>query len=177
MRQDGSKSGPIYLYSLVIADNKFQVPVHSLLSEVHDTNFISFWLGEFLKQTKDIPKQFISDMSLVLLNAATRIFAYATLPDYIDKLFKMNVDKDYELKPDCFVRIDRNHLVKNVAKCEALKNCAAKTKEFYIRCVCLLIKSTSLDSVSEIILSVFVVCMSRSEGKLMNEDFYLYYIL
>lgn len=112
-----------------------------------------------------MPDQFTSDMSLALLNAAVKSFAKcADLSDYVERLFRMHYH-DGEKKPACFVRIDKNHLINNIAKADALHNVKKRTRQFYIYSICLLIKCRSMEEAEDLILSILIVCYSEYEGK------------
>lgn len=165
-RPGGSVTGSIYLYALVISDG-FQVPVFSMLSERHDANFIHFWLTEWLRHGGCVPNEFTSDMSLALLNAAARAFAkHSSLSSYIDTMFKCinSADVPTNLVPDCFLRIDINHLMKNVASSPALSNVRPKVKEFFVRCVAEMVKITDIAVARRHISDVLIVAYSQSEG-------------
>ena len=89
MRENGEKSKRIFLYSFVIADD-FEIPVYSMLSEVHTMSHVTHWFNEFIRLYKDIPNEFVCDMSTVLLNAAAKSFAVcADINDYVDWLFNL----------------------------------------------------------------------------------------
>lgn len=159
------KSKSIFLYVLVISDG-YQVPVFSMLSERHDSNFISFWLVEWLRFGGSVPKEFTCDMSLALLNAASRAFGNcSSLDSYIESLFKYHLTPNASsITPNCFIRIDIAHLIHNVAACDALRNVRPKVKEFFVRCVCELIKITELGAAEWHIRNVLIVALSNTEG-------------
>lgn len=137
-----------------------------MLSEAHSTNYIHFWMNQFVTYTNDIPKQFISDRSLVFLNAGAKSFGKSCdLNQYVDTLFKMhNAQNDIE-KPPCFIRIDKAHLIKDVVSCNELKGKPKKVRDFYIYSVCLLMNATTLKEAEELLFSILIVCRARTEGK------------
>lgn len=150
-RLEGNKTSSIYSYALVVSDG-FQVPVFSMLSEKHDANFIHFWLTEWLRLGGSVPKEFTSDMSLALLNAAARAFGkHPSLDSYLDTLFKCIIsnESDTNLVPGCFVRIDFNHLMKNVTSSKAFVSVRPKVKEFFVRCVAEMIKITDIATLKQ----------------------------
>lgn len=171
MRPGNQRSGRIYLYSIVISDG-FQVSVNSLLSEDHSANFLTLWLSEFVKSHGDIPKLFVSDMSLALINAAVRAFGlHANITEYLETLFRLcNNQNDPILisvkRPPCFIRIDFAHLMNPIRKNKSLASCNAwqKVKDFYMRCVAILIQINSLDYARAHIYSVLIVAKSKTEG-------------
>lgn len=167
---NGKKSQPIYLYSFVISDG-FQIPIWSMISEAHHLSHILYWFFEFIRVFDDVPNVFISDMSQVLLNAASIAFGNsANISEYIDWLFSMAKNpKESNIgnhKPKCFVRIDVNHLVNNITSCDELKSKSAEHKQFLIRATCLLIPCTGLDKVRRILYSILVVAKSKVKGKI-----------
>lgn len=153
------------------SDIGYQVPIHSMLSEIHNINYIQLWLNEFIRLSKKIPNQFTSDMSLVLLNSAAKSFAQCrNLDHYINVLFQMHSDKEHLRMPPCFIRIDKNHLIKHVAQCKQLHGQPSKVKSFYVYCVVLLMECSTLKEAEDIIFATVVVALSTTEGR--NIDFF-----
>lgn len=153
---------------MVISDG-FQIPVHQMLSELNDMNWINYFLSAWVKHTSDIPNQFTSDMSLALLNGGVKAFtSCGGLADYIKVMFDLlqgNV-RNRQI-PQCFIRIDIAHLMKNVTTCDALHNKPKKMRDFFIRSVAWLLTVDDLELAKEHIFSVFIVATSLTEG---NKD-------
>lgn len=163
-RPGNGKSGPIFLYALVISDG-YQAPVNCMLSEMHNTNFISYWLSEWIRLGGTVPNEYVSDMSLALLGAAVKAFTkQSTLSLYIDYLYEMHL-AGCVTNPGCFIRIDIAHFMKNVAKCKPLTSVRKKVRDFFIRCVALLVKIKTLDEAKYYIHAILVVALSKFEGK------------
>lgn len=149
---------------MVISDG-FQIPIHSMISEVHNTSVVSFWLREFVRLTGDVPDVFVSDMSKVLLNSAAREFANCpSIADYADILFNMHFGSTQKI-PSCCIRIDKNHFIKHVASCAALRDSSKLQREFYIRCVYLLMQSTNIKQAEFILLATLTVAKCEFQGK------------
>lgn len=158
--------------------DEFQVPVFSLLSERHDANFLTFWLREFIRLGGSVPKEYISDMSMALLNAGAIAFGNrANLDEYIDTLFRLVRAKSQESSqsqqmnnssrenlPPCHVRIDIAHLMKSVANCKPLKTVRPKVKEMFVRCVANMILETSFQEMERHILDVLIVAGCETRG-------------
>lgn len=161
------------MYSIVISDG-FQVSVNSLLSEDHSANFLAFWLFEFVKTHGDIPKVFVCDMSMALINAAVRAFGlHANITEYLNTLFRMCSNENEAMqiiisRPPCFVRIDFAHLMNLIRKNKSLASSWKKVKDFYMRCVGILIQVRSLEFARAHIYSVLVVAKSKTEGNLIK---------
>lgn len=139
-----------------------------MLSERHDANYIYFWLTEWLRIGGSVPKEFTCDMSLALLNAAARAFGNkSSLDEYLNTVIKciFETDDNTNLAPDCFIRIDINHLIKNVASSKALADVLPKVKEFFVRCVAELVKIKEVSAASQHIRDVLTVAYSKTEGK------------
>lgn len=166
LRENGEKSKQIFLYTFVIADN-FEVPIYSMLSEVHTMSHVTYWFQEFVRIFKTIPNEFICDMSTVLLNAAAKTFAgCANINDYVDWLFnllKYRNGNGREIK--CFIRIDVAHFIKNLTECDGFKGKPAIHKQFYVRSTCLLVKCQSLEQAELILTSILVVAKSSAKGE------------
>lgn len=142
-----------------------------------NTNITSFWLGEWLRLGGEIPNEFVSDMAMAIIGAAVRAFSCRpSVVDYINSLFKL-LNGEEEIIPKCFVRIDIAHFIKNVARCKPLKNTRVKHRDFFIRCVTLMIRMKSLSEAKEHILAVLVIAMSLTEGVFLFLHFVSNYLL
>lgn len=162
---EGRKSHRIYLYSLVLSDVGYQVSIYSMISERHDANMITFWLMEWRKQGGTVPKEFTTDMSLALLNAAARALAnFSSLNQYIETLFQIVSSESPPVVPITFLRIDIAHFMKNVADSDAFHDVRPKVKEFFVRCVAELIKETDFVNARQHIQNVLLVALSKTEG-------------
>lgn len=164
---------------MVISDG-FQVPIYSMLSEIGTINHVEYWMNEFKRYFDDSPKQFTSDMSLVLLNAEAIAFGgCSNIYEYIDKLIEMH-DENYDgTPPACFIRIDKAHLIKNVASCDPLKSIHHLVKQFYVYCTVLLMECTTLYEAENIISSILIVAYSETDGRSFFHFFlniFLYYL-
>lgn len=166
VRENGEKSKRIFLYTFVIADD-FEIPLYSMLSEVHTMSHVTYWFHEFIRLYNDIPNEFVCDMSTVLLNAAAKSFAgCANIDDYVNWLFNVvKHSNNYGRNIKCFIRIDVAHFVKNLASCESLKCKSSDQKQFYVRATCLMIKCTSLPLAEKILTSILIVAKSSAKGE------------
>lgn len=148
---------------MMISDG-YLAPVFSMLSEVHNANFIGFWLKEFLRLGGSIPNKFVVDMSKALLNAAVNAFtSHLNLKSYISALFSKCLD-NRKLTPECFIRIDIAHLMKAVASCKHFVTKKPKVRETYIRCIGLIVQEKDLNVARNIIFSMLVMAYSETEG-------------
>lgn len=115
-RPDSSLSRQILLYSLVIYHNNSIVPICMMLSEQHHGNAIGNWLLEWIRGGGSIPNEFVSDMSMALLNAAVTAFARCpTTKDYCRTCFHLAKNQNSNFrKPECYIRLDLAHLMKTI---------------------------------------------------------------
>lgn len=176
-RPGNKRSSSILLYSMVISDG-FQLSIYSAISEDQSANFLTFWMSEFLKVYGVIPKIFVCDMSFALINAAVRTFGqYPNITEYLGIIFSVSNRKNVPItinrahvdlirKPSCAVRIDFAHLMNNISKNKSLNSPGTfkKVKDFYMRCIAILIQTKSIDFARNHIYSVLVVAFSRTEG-------------
>lgn len=150
---------------MVISDG-FQVPVYTMLSELNDANWLTYWMSEWVRRTGDIPNQFTSDMSMALLNAAVRSFTSSgSVAEYINLMFDIlrgnTVNRPI---PHCFVRIDIAHFMKNVTTCDSLKSSPRKVRDFFIRSAAMMMKINDLQEARQHLYSVLIVATSSTEG-------------
>ncbi|KAF0703037.1 Uncharacterized protein FWK35_00038829, partial [Aphis craccivora] len=144
--KQGILSGHIFLYEAVLNTNSYQVPVTQMVSEQHDTLTIFYWLAQWLKDGVPIPQETTCDYSKALLGAISRAFCNGiTLYDYVEKCFNILYYKISNSLP-CYIRIDIAHLVKLVCRWKCLTGTTNyRLKEFYVRCVMLLIRANCLE--------------------------------
>lgn len=168
MKENSEKSQKILLYTFVISDCEFQVPIFSMVSEAHHMGHIVGWFFEFIRFFDDTPDIFVSDMSAVLLNCAAVAFARCIdVYEYCELLFILvkNPNDPYTRKLKHQIRIDVNHLVKHITTCDALKMKSAEQKQFFTRATCLLIPATDLGQARSILQSIMIVAKSKTTGK------------
>lgn len=180
-RPGNKRSSSILLYSFVISDG-FQLCIYSALSEDQSANFLAFWMSEFLKTHGHIPKIFVCDMSFALINAAVRTFGQvSSISEYLDIIFHLLNRKENPIKisashtglikvPPCIVRIDFFHLMNLIKNNKALNSAGTwkKVKDFYMRCIAILIQARNLDFARAQIYSILIVANSKTEGKYTN---------
>lgn len=151
---------------MVIKDG-FQVPVQSMTSELNTANWLTFWMGDWVQETSEIPNQFTSDGSMAILNAAVRSFtSCSSVAEYVNLMFDLLCKRAINRSiPQCFVRTDIAHFMKKVTSCDALKGIPRKVRDFFIRCVAILMKIENIEEAGSHIYSVLLVALSSTEGK------------
>jgi len=114
-----------------------------MVSEKHDNIAIYHWLASWLKSNVPPPKETCS--SLAFLSALVQSFTqYTLLSDYTiicSKLLLKNVSDTNFWLPQCFIRIDIAHFIKNITKWSSFVTTSKRVKEIYLRAICLIIKS------------------------------------
>lgn len=153
---------------MVISDG-FQVPVQSMTSELNTASWLTFWMSEWVRETNEIPNQFTADGSMAILNAAVRSFTTcSSVSDYVDLMFNLLCNRSVNRPiPQCFVRTDIAHFMKKLTSCDALKNAPRKVRDFFIRCVAIMMQIDNIEEARSHIYSLLVVATSSTEGKLI----------
>lgn len=104
------ESNTIYLYQIVQSEEATIALIAQMISEMHDVNMISYWLGEFLKEAPT-PDGAVSDYSLALLNAICLSFNKRTLKTYVADCFRA-INNVVLQHPLCtYIRVDIAHLM------------------------------------------------------------------
>lgn len=140
-----------------------------MVSEKNNGNMLTLWMSEWVAKSEDVPNQFTCDISMALLNAAVRSFAFSpSVAHYIDAMFDLaRVTISKSLLP-CYVRIDIAHLIKNVVTADALKTARKKVRDFYIRCVGLLVQTDNIEEAKNLITRILTVANSSTEGNILS---------
>lgn len=121
-------------------------------------------------------------MSFALINAAVRTFGqHASITEYLDLIFHLLNRKQNPIRisqshigfvktPPCIVRLDFAHLMNLISKNKALNSTGTwkKVKDFYMRCVAILIQVRSLEFVRAQIYSILIVAKSKTEGSYID---------
>lgn len=160
-------SSHIFLYEAVLNNSYCQLPVTQMVSEKQDTLSIYYWLGQWIRDGALIPHEVVSDYSKAILGAISRAFCNGiSLHEYNERCFKIinnnccNIDL-----PQCYIRIDISHLIKMVCRWKCLlEKHKYRLREFYVRCVRLLIGSETMKEFEDILINILTVAMSETEG-------------
>lgn len=116
-----------------------QFAVGHMLSERHDNNSISYWLGEWCRNDIPMPKIVVVDQSLALMMAVVQTFTqYTTLAKYLDVCSSL-LNNEHVDVPYCMLRNDFAHIMHLVSGWSEIKQSVPRVKRFYLRCIALLI--------------------------------------
>jgi len=161
-KPDGSKA-VIFLYQAVTAINGKILPLFQMISEKHDTNILTYWIREWLRSGVPCPKQVVTDYSLALLNAVTLSFNNTDLRTYINNCMNMLLVPMHKSLITCVIRIDIAHLIKAVCRWPCFVHIPASVKDFFVRCVGILSKCTTINDFSRICTDVLSVAFTSLE--------------
>lgn len=90
-----------------------------------------------------VPNEIVCDYSKALLGAISRAYCnQQTIKEYIDNCFSYLCNHVATL-PKTFIRIDVAHIIHMICRWKCL-NGRKEVKDFYVRCVGLLLKSTNM---------------------------------
>lgn len=161
-RPDGTISGHIFLYAVVIYWNEQQIIVYQMLSESHDALHIGNWLRYWLFLGAPPPKEATSDDGKAIIIAEINAFTqYKTITEYSNACFLGK-------KVPCFIRIDNAHFIKNYAM--LLKDHQLGVKRLLLAAVGQIILARSKIAAGEILRNIFCVLLSNSGGQMDNNE-------
>ena len=145
------------------------IPVTSLLSTLHSTPMIRFWISEFRRAEKTIfghgniaiPKQVNSDRSLVFIQAALSEFNNETMDDFKSRAWRIiNGEASCcdmsKVNPHACL----SHVMSSFKK--IIKDVFKSNSEFGMFCFSLILNSRYLNDMKENISSVYRVLLSKS---------------
>ena len=165
---DNVKSPTIFLFEIVINLFNVTVSVGQLLSSAQDTNTILFFLNVRLVKVGITPKQSVSDYSRALLAAKSLSFNGVPLKDYIHNCFSALQDETnivYRPAPS-FLRVDVAHFIAIFCRLKCFTADKRAVKDFFIRCVALLVSCEDLERFEEILLLTLTVSIHEFDGKI-----------
>ncbi|KAL1447913.1 hypothetical protein WDU94_003652 [Cyamophila willieti] len=171
-RPNGEKSHTILLYDISMHDrqrNKI-ISIGDMISERHDTASIAHFLQQWKKYGALTPKTIVTDMSPALMAACVQTFSqFSTLKGYLDNCANILSNPDMFVKPDFYLKNDIAHVVKLFTRFGSLKNVLKRTKEFYLRSLCLVLQEKHLESAAEILEHIFTVALYETEGNHLTD--------
>lgn len=85
-RYDG-ESAHIFLFAIVINIEGITAAVNQMISERNETEFIEFWLKQWLRSTAPKPKEAVCNYSRALLSALSLAINNRTVKSYINECF------------------------------------------------------------------------------------------
>ncbi|CAG9815527.1 unnamed protein product [Phaedon cochleariae] len=132
-----------------------------MLSELHNTNAINYWLTEWTRSGAPIPKEVVTGASRALLSATIRAFTTCkSIGEYADSLWQ---------KPSaCYIRIDVAHFIKIYAS--LVKDLPRRVPVFHLGSIGQLILSKSLKEAEKILGSILLVSQCKTEGYLPSGE-------
>lgn len=165
VRSNGQNSGHIFLYSIVVNFDNTTLPVHQMLSETHNTEFITYWLMQWIRAGAPKPKVTVSDYSRALISGLCLAFNNCTIKSYIEICFAIvtNIHQPIN-KPQTLIRIDIAHLTHMICRWKCFQTVRQKCiKEFFVRCVSLMVDSQSISEFERIFILICVVGLQSHE--------------
>ncbi|KAE8742909.1 hypothetical protein FOCC_FOCC011528 [Frankliniella occidentalis] len=161
-------SGHLFLYEIVISipgEHEGQAPVAQMISERQNTIAISHWLENWLLNGASKPNEIVIDFSAAFLLAVCKVFAGVNSRDeYIDSCFLFMLSPIMNPRPAVLIRIDVAHFIAMITKWKSVKAMKKKCKEFFIRCVYLVVLAKTLQEAKDIIQSILLVSSCETEG-------------
>lgn len=161
------QSAHIFLYQMVVEIEGKTVPISQQLSEKQDMLSINYWMSCWTNMGNKSPNECISDYSKALIGAITRSFCNRkSLKDYVKVCFEYLIGIENNV-PECFVRIDIAHMVHILCRWKCLK-VRYEIRDFYIRCICLLIQENDIIQFKKILEMIITVASSKTDGRDSN---------
>lgn len=135
----------------------------------HDSNSISYWLTEWLRNCGIAPKIVVTDQSLALMMAVAKIFTqYSSLKKYISVCSSLILKQSTEV-PLCMIRNDINHVMHLISAWPKMKTAPFRVKNLYMRSIGLIIKSNDFEEVKQLLKCIFIVSLNEEDGFELNK--------
>lgn len=168
-RSDNTETGHVFLSAIVINFDNTTLIVCQMISERHTTEFIEFWLRTWIRNGALKPKEAVSDYSRALLSAMSLAFNNQTIKSYVADQFAAVSTKNQISKLNTYIRVDVAHLIHAVSrwKCFEKVNHAC-IREFFIRCVALMVDAETFEEFRELIFLTFIVAVNDYEDSVIS---------
>lgn len=151
----------VFLYVGMLKTAGKSVPFTQMLSQDQSSDQITFWLKKSFKNLKP-PREVVCDESKALLKSLVETFAgYRKLENYVAACMSSLINGTSP--PDCYIRIDRSHFVKNVTK--KIRDRDQRRQKFYRGVVGYLIGCDTFSTAKKIIHDFFTVILNMNDGE------------
>ena len=159
---NGSLSGPIYLYLIVVNTAAGQISVCQMVSERHTAAAITKWLITWVCLAGiPHPKEITCDASIALLTAAVKVFTpNETIEEYVQSY-------QYGLPP-CYIQIDVAHFMKIYAEFWKKTDKPRKVRTFYKAAIGQLIQARKEEDTIRILKAIFTIAHSETDGPILK---------
>jgi len=137
------------------------ISVHQMLSEKHTTEFIEFWLRHWQRSGAPKPKEVVCDFSRALLCDICLAFNNQTIKSYVDDSFNL-LSRLIEVRKRSYtvIRIDVAHFIAAACRWNCWKLVRQICiKEFFIRCIALMIECVLFSEFQKIFYLTCVVAL------------------
>lgn len=156
-------SAHIFLYQIVIKIDEKTVPICQQISEKQNITYIYFWLRNWLDIVNKVPNEVVCDYSKALLGSVSRAYCnQKTIKEYISDCFQYLQTTSTSL-PGTYIRIDVAHIIHMVCRWKCL-NGRKIVKEFYVRCIGLLIKARDILNFRKCLKMILTLAISETYG-------------
>lgn len=141
------------------------LPVAQMLSQSHGSNFIRFWLQEWLFVNKQ-PDEVITDASEALMSACVQAFAKCSnINVYLTACVEALLMEGRQ-PPLCFIRIDRSHFVRALLRNKHLRKEDPRVRQLILGALGYLITCESLADAEQVLYHVFTL----TKNKFVNQN-------
>ena len=163
---DGIKTGPIFLYIIVVNNDAGQFIVAQMISAIHNTVAIQYFLEEWVRLGAPHPKEFTCDGAKALIIASIRVFTqYSTIEEYATACGSGDLPRHY-------IRMDVAHFLKLYVDFLSKLTNSKKVRVFYKASMGQLIQSQDMEMATKVLKAILIVSHCKTDGRLLgaNED-------
>lgn len=154
------------LLTVVLSNiNNTIVPLAQVISERNDTNFLKFWLTDWLKSGAKIPRKITLDRGRALLNAVSLAFNQVSYTDYNDYCLILINNKGSRDKLKTQIKIDIAHLIHCVTRWKCFEKSSSAAKSLFTRCIGYMSTLDRLDYLNRMLQSMMTVAKSKYADK------------
>ncbi|KAJ6647961.1 NOF-FB transposable element [Pseudolycoriella hygida] len=153
---------PIFLYNINLQLPTFSIPIFQLLSQRHTSSFLHYILScwqDVCFGGKSPNEIIVDDSKALLLTSAQTFTSCKTMEVYMNKCY----DALFEgcKTPECFIRLNRSHIVKAIKRNEYLKKEDKRRKILYQRIFGYLISVEDVKDAEKIIREIFILLYNK----------------
>lgn len=160
----------IFLYLLCLKnDNGVSIPIGQMLSASQDSVTISFFLQKWIRDFGS-PDEIVVDDSKALQRAIVlSCTRFRSACDYLNASFSVLEGRKEKL-PECYIRLDITHYIKNLTKDKIFQKVDKRLKHFYLSILGVLLQCEDYAAIKKIVKDTLLIANYPIFGECNNVE-------
>lgn len=153
---------PIFLYMVTAQTENRSLPITQLLTQRHTADHISERLKEWRKthfNNRKVDEAIMDDSKALTKAVIMTMTHFRSMKKYLDRCYGAQFEE--KGPPDCYIRLDRSHIVHNIMKLKFMNKMKKRDKIFFQRILGYLITIEDVKNVEGIVERLFILIHNK----------------